>query len=567
MQVYNHKRRHNLYVVAFALSVVWLTALSHRATSRVAGEGRPLDGYLAAGRDDVVLPEGVALASMVTAPAAIDVQSAALNCHYGVSSPSSARAWMSVVGAGWYVNFTQTGNFYNGTEFVRFVHTYQNKDGQGNYLPGYTLSRDGSFNQNTLRATVNSAPGSLWFIGNEIERTGQDEIFPDTYAEAYHELYNLIKIEDPSAMVGISALVQVTPNRLAYLERVWDAYARKYNRAMPVDVWNAHIYILPEVLPNGTPNEIASVALGTTDFSNVIYEGNNNAANCSNPKDNIYCWAEHDNMTIFADQIARMRQWMKDHGQQNKPLLVSEFGILYLNEWEPGNPGAGCFQDEFGNCFTPARVNTFMQNAFNYMETTTSPTLGFPGDGNRLVQQWLWFSMYSANVGRASNLLNDDYWVNYTPGDPTALSSMGQMYRAHVASRGTPMPNLRVDKAWSAVGYLEGGASTSVQLKAQIRNQGNTRAIQNVTVTFYKDAGLTQPIGSTTIGPALVGCSTFQYDAQVSWTVTTPGIHRYWVKVDAANALNESNESDNVAQGLVLIDPQQTYVPIVPVDR
>ena len=562
MQSNNRPRRPMALFIIFSLTLIGLATLSDRVTQPAFGQTGPLARRPIAGQTVAALP-AYSPSTSVT-PGSLG---AALNCRYGVSAPSSTRPWLPVIGAGWHVNFTQTGNFFDGSEFVRFVHTYQNKDGQGNYLPGYTLSRDGSFNQNTLRGTVNAAPGSLWFIGNEIERIGQDEIFPETYAQAYHEIYHLIKEEDPTASVGIAPLVQITPNRLDYLEKVWDAYAHSYNQAMPVDVWNAHIYILPEVLPSGAPNGIASVAMGTTDFSQVIYESDNNAANCGNPNDNIYCWAEHDNMQIFAKQVTTMRQWMKDHGQQNKPLVISEFGILYPNEWEPGNPGAGCFQDEFGNCFTPARTNSFMHNAFTYMETTSSPSLGFPADNNRLVQQWLWFSLYSSYVGRASNLLLDNYYTGFTPGDPAALSPMGQTYRAEVATRGTPMPNLYLEKAVGAVGFMPVPGSVTVDLVAKIRNSGNARSVQPVTVTFYRDAALTQPIASAPLGPLTVGCSAFQYEARVSWTLTTPGRYRYWVKVDTGNVLAESNENDNVQQGVVLVNPYQTFVPILPVNR
>ena len=56
-----------------------------------------------------------------------------------------------------------------------------------------------------------------------------------------------------------------------------------------------------------------------------------------------------------------MRTWMKQHGQQNKPLILSEYSLLYPYDIDP----EGCFlQDEYGNCFTPQRVSTFMKNSF-----------------------------------------------------------------------------------------------------------------------------------------------------------------------------------------------------------
>lgn len=553
MQAALCKRQHAVYLAALALILivgVVLNQANHAPTAAAAE--RPLAYSLNQQR----LP--LAQAAATVSPDGLAANNAvSLNCRYGAAASGSSRYWLDVVGAGWHLNFTVSGNFFNGSDFVYVVRTRQNKDANGNYEPGYTLEPDAD----TLRAAVNSSPGSLWIVGNEIERIGQDEIFPDTYAEAYHEVYHLIKEEDPSARVAISGLVQVTPNRMRYLDMVWDAYSQKYNRAMPVDVWNAHIYTLPEVFPDGQPNDIASTALGVTDLSDVYYESDNNPALCNNPDNNTFCWADHDNMDIFTDQVVRMRQWMKDHGQQDKPLIISEYGILYPNEWPDG---IGCFEDEFGNCFTPERVNDYINATFDYFETTTSTTLGYPADSYRLVQQWLWFSMWSAGVGDASNLLDDDFLL-YENGDPAALTTMGAEYQAGVAAGGELTFNLLVDKALGASAFRdEVTGEATVNLTARIRNNGTERILEPVTITFYKNAALTQVIGSTTLAPVILGCTAAEYEASVAWTLSTPGVHKYWVKVDSDNMVVETSESDNLKQGTVLIDPDRTFLPIVP---
>ena len=58
-----------------------------------------------------------------------------------------------------------------------------------------------------------------------------------------------------------------------------------------------------------------------------------------------------------------MRTWMKNHGQQNKPLLLTEFGInLPYDYYGTCNstmcPAEGCFCDTNGETFYPARVAT-----------------------------------------------------------------------------------------------------------------------------------------------------------------------------------------------------------------
>jgi hypothetical protein len=102
--------------------------------------------------------------------------------------------------------------------------------------------------------------------------------------------------------------------------------------------------------------------------------------------DDIYCYAEHDSHAVFDQQVRAMRQWMRDHGQQYKPLILSEFFLLYRYRWDDGT----CFQDERGNCFDPQRVKDFLNRTTAYLESETSRSIGNPLDGYRLVQQWAW---------------------------------------------------------------------------------------------------------------------------------------------------------------------------------
>ena len=139
--------------------------------------------------------------------------------------------------------------------------------------------------------SIRTAPGSLWIVGNEPDRGPnpedctrgvQDDTYPEVYARFYHDVYAFIKQRDPSAQVAIAGLVQVTPGRLQYLDKVWQEYQNGYSSAMPVDVWNMHLYILPEALPNGQPNGIANIALGTSP-SLAIRESGGNPSQCSDP--------------------------------------------------------------------------------------------------------------------------------------------------------------------------------------------------------------------------------------------------------------------------------------------
>ena len=88
--------------------------------------------------------------------------------------------------------------------------------------------------------------------------------------------------------------------------------------------------------------------------------------------------------------------------------------------------GAAICRTNIGNCFTPQRVSTFMSNTFNYLESAADPALGYPLDGNRLVQRWMWFSAYYSGAGNVSNLLVSTL---------DTLTPVGENFRNQVAAR------------------------------------------------------------------------------------------------------------------------------------
>lgn len=282
--------------------------------------------------------------------------------------------------AGWYLNWWVLKNPQrpNGIEFVQTVRIHQkltcplwsadawNRDRcpyaqPYDYIvvPGWAV----------VGEAVQSNPGSLWLIGNEMDRRdwfvanpyprtdGQDEMLPETYARAYHDLYYFIKSLDPTARIGIGGVIQATPLRLEYLTKAWDAYIAAYGEPMPVDVWNVHNFILRE---NSTGHG-AGIPPGSNASSGRMYNDE-----------------DHGNMTIFNNQIRAFRQWMKDRGQQNKALIVSEYGILYTH---------------VDNLDEAHEVQSFMLSTFDYFLNTKDCSLGYPADECRLVQRWAWYSL------------------------------------------------------------------------------------------------------------------------------------------------------------------------------
>jgi hypothetical protein len=237
-----------------------------------------------------------------------------------------------------------------------------------------------------------SHPGTLWLIGNEPDALAQDCVTPQRYAQLYHELHGIIKGADPTAKVAIGGVVQATPLRLLYLDKILQSYQNQFGQKIPVDVWNVHGFILQEKRDSWgcqIPCGIKGVAEGE-----------------------LYDIDDHDSMDIFHQQIRAFRIWMNDHGERNKPLIVSEYGILF-----PENLG-----------FDEARVEAFMLATFDYFMNTKISWLGYPADDNRLVQAWSWYS------------LDDDQFEGYNSHshllDPSTkqLTALGRAFRDYTAS-------------------------------------------------------------------------------------------------------------------------------------
>lgn len=504
-----------------------------------------------AARPDLASKPGL---SAGLAPAAADPP----NCRYGAVAYGRQLNLLADLRIGWYLDFNVHQPAANvAAEFVQTVRITQTKEGC-TYLDGYNVKPP--LTETGLGAAVRANPGNLWIIGNEPDRGPnpgecspriQDDTYPQVYARAYHEVYHFIKERDPSAQVAIAGLVQVTPGRLQYLDLVWDTYRRLYGADMPVDVWTMHVYILPEAREDGTANGIANIALGT-DPALAIRESGNNVQRC--PERGVYCWAEHDSLEIFREQVVAMRTWMKARGQQDKPLLLSEYSLLYpFDDYDdPINPTRCFIMDEYGRCFTAARVSRYLSETLAYLETAADPNLGYARDGYRLVQRWLWWSMYSPDLGDISNLL---------AADQVSLSQVGQVYRDAVRSR----PNY-VNLFPSAVTHRvipAAGGSMTATLTVKVRNAGNVAATSPFSITVYADAALTQVIGSATVPAPLGGCEQRTATVVIVWPGLTTGVHHYWVQVDSAGAVAESNEEDNTVGGVINLYERSLLLPLI----
>ncbi len=514
-------------------------------------------------------------------PVAFAQETQPVNCRYGVNNLTgrSSNQWISTLGAGWWIDFSwepKGPTVPSASEHYPQIRIRQNRVGD-TFLPTYVVTPALNFSEDGLGTAVLNNPGHIWLVGNEmdVDNITQDSMMPDMYAQAYYDVYHYIKGLDNNAQIANAGLSMMTPGRMQYLDIVWDTYQTLYGEPMPVDVWNMHLYILSEIRPWDGGYSDGKVALGTDpDIAiKAPYAGQPPATECA--KEDVYCRAEHDDMDIFIEQVNNMRLWMKDHGQQDKPLILSEYSQLYpfVDYDDPVNPTECYLMDEFGHCFTANRVTQYMQNTMNYLATATDPALGYPQDGNRLVQQWNWFSMvtFPGTTGSSSDLLKQNY-ADFDYGDPAAFTQMGNAYQDLVAAQPTSV-NLVAGNAANAVGHLVAPATTAdVTLSVSFRNAGTTSIIDPFEVTFYADAAMDidDEIGTAVVDPttqgAINGCAWGRNSdtASVLWTDLDVGTHNFWVKIDSNDAIDdETNENDNVTSGQVTIFPRANRLPTI----
>ncbi|MBI1878089.1 MAG: hypothetical protein HYR94_07670 [Chloroflexi bacterium] len=431
------------------------------------------------------------------------------NCRLGVGNPSGSVTGYDIgqLNMGLYLDWTTRSSPPAGlpanVKYIQDVRVHQDKVGGWNsaYVdpPSYTVKP----NLTTLISRVQANPGSLWLIGNEIDRRdwdggGQDEITPELYATAFHEIRNVIKTADPTAKIAIGSLIQATPLRLRYLDRIWDSYYNQFGYPMgqDIDVWNIHGFILREVKNSWG----AEIPPGLDDIHGFLY-GLNTAA----------VLEAHHNMAYFQEFTVALRAWMAAHGERNKPLINTEYGILYKD-------------------ITPQQVNAYLTASFDYLFNVTDNNIGYPADENRLVQGWIWYS------------LNDDGRNGYLF-DPTtkALTTFGTTWKDYVSNPANPLAsqprqnllpaNLRVQLPQA---YVVPPNKLTAILRVDVANSGNspTATGNNLVVKFW--TGVPNAPGSSLIGtrtvPDLPGCGGLT-TVEVNWPDRGAGSHTWYVEV------------------------------------
>jgi hypothetical protein len=433
--------------------------------------------------------------------------------------PESDRFGVAVAGAG--IEDYDVGQLHAGWYHSFALLASAPHPGGMGYVQTVRISDDGPFEDracsacptwNTVQAIALANPGSLWVIGNEPDR--QDYTRAGRYAEIYHDFYAFLKAVDPTCQIAVGGVVQPTPIRLQYLDMIRNAYQVRYGGPLPVDVWNVHNYVLRE---------------GATGWG------------CGIPPDtdpNLaieYGIQDHDNVTAWAWHLRLMRTWMQLRGYRDRPLIITEYGIL--------------MPEIYGYDYD--RVRQFFLATANWLTNATDPDIGYPADGNRLVQGWAWYS------------LNDPAFEGFTSWnhlfDPETLSitPLGLDYAAYTAPLTTPSVDLQPTALLRDASAPGPGGLVSARVMARIYNAGSGTA-DAVTIHFERDGA---PAGDATI--ASIGAYEVQVASMV-WTGLLPG-HTYQatVTVDPYNQLDECDAANNSLSASFLIGDQWSYLPLI----
>jgi len=293
---------------------------------------------------------------------------------FGLTEAENEARWAARLGAGWFIDWA-----------VQFKPQMQSPEHWQTVrlFPGGCIYPSLA----AIRWAVFHNRGQVWIIGNEPDNIWQDDVTPEIYAKVYHDLYAVIKMTDPNASVAVGGISQATPLRLAYLDRVLAAYHNIYGEALPADWWTVHGYVLREERHSWG----VDIPPGFSENQGMLYSR-----------------TDHGRIDLFKAQIITFREWMATNGYREKPLALTEFGILL-------DADAG---------YTPEMAARYLRQSVPWLETATDAETGYPADGNRLVQRWAWFS------------LADRYYPTSSLADSEAdtLTIVGQAYREYVLS-------------------------------------------------------------------------------------------------------------------------------------
>jgi hypothetical protein len=414
---------------------------------------------------------------------------------------------------------------------------------------------DKSFLQDlaSLPAMLAKNPGAFWIIGNEpdSEVIYQDHISAEVYGERFYDLASLIRRLDPAAKIGFGPVIQPTPIRMHYLSLALNRMAQLAGGAQQAhalfDVYTIHGYILNEAQLYDSTGKAISWGAGLP----VGYNPATWPAPMQIHPELGETWKVFD-INTFKDRLISFRQWMKDQGDQNKPLYLTEFGVLFPPE---GNP--------FLYVSDPDTAN-FMAQTYDLMLGYKDPSLGYPADDNRLVQKWTWFSLNNRRTAFGGTLYDP------TTNNITAVGDRFAQYDPPLSAVPVTNPTVYVvPNSLSATPVSSSNIPGLVNYKVSLRisNAISSDRRTGITVNLYE--------GSTLIGSVSTEIPRCSGQAQADYLMQDlrPG-QAYTFTAHIALQPGNGTDNNSAANNLVSFPPltmpnlttnaaQTTFFPII----
>jgi hypothetical protein len=463
-----------------------------------------------------------------------------VECRFGITVPAWPNGdWpnktvasydLTTVGVGYYLDWTSSRS-PTVPQSISFVHVLQ--IGNGSFA-GVKAN---------LKTKVENNLGAVWIVGNEPDNNRnneQDDVTAEVYAARFFDLATIIRATDPSAKITFGTIIMSTKLRIRYIQRAWDELKRltgsEANASALVDIWTPHGFIL---------NEEAPTAANPGPWGSGIPLGFEN----DHADQEIVDITEIGNLDKFITRMKRFRQFMKDNGEQNKPLWLTEYGILAASQ-DPPNSTVQYY------LYPESVTAKFFSDTVNWMESYIDPNLGMPGDGNRLIQKWFWYSLNDAMYHFGGTVIDPltlsatvvgATYINYEPPagtEPYLLPDVEPIaIRAFPVERNVLNPNL--------VDYL---------FTIRIRNNVVHNHLTNATINFYDENNLL--LGTASVNTNRCGGDGIKVFNRIA---LSPTLHNFKVVVSLspASGPDANPGNDQKVFPLLLGLPYKYFAPVV----
>ena len=443
------------------------------------------------------------------------------SCHFGLTIPwgfdTAADYDLSLLGIDSYLDWTINRNpaVNPKIDFIRVVNVSNS---------AYPNTRS------NMADWVNTNRGKVWIIGNEPDTVyeNQDGITPESYGQRFFELATIIRNTDPTARTGFAPIVQPTPIRLRYLDRVWTQMVSLAGSSAAVssliDIFTIHNFILNEMpgewgtgIPLGFENDHAD-KVAITNFDDI------------------------HSPTLFQARLVAIREWMENKGEQNKPLWIAEYGVPFP-PFDP--PGYDYVND------SDEVTRDFMLATFDIMMNTRDPNIGYSLDENRLVQKAFWFSLYSDRTHVGGALYDPNTTLQ------TILRSAFIDYAPQVTPENPDLYPISVNVYPRVYSTLFSSVDYGVEIR--IGNDVISDWKTSVVVSLYEQGIL---IGTVQVATNRCGGDGF---ATIQWLNISPGTHHtLTVVVQPPAGMTDIYPPNNSADFDVYAGfPQRKFVPAI----